>query len=74
MSPATRFILDCYHVGAEGLHLFGLVEEIGVGEYGFRVLFAREPSEESDFGIFGVDSVADGAVGYTAVLFDIFDS
>ena len=79
MSPLTRFgdqtrhVLDGNHVGAQCGHLFGLVQEVGVGEYGFRILLSEQTGEESDLGIFGVDRVADGAVGDAAVLLHILD-
>ena len=69
----TRHVLDRDHVGAQGRHLPGLVEEVGVGEHGPGLLAAHQACEESRLGVFRIDGVAHGAVGDAAVLFHVFD-
>ena len=69
----TRHVLDRNHVGAQRGHLLGLVEEIGVGEDLLMAFFAHELGEETGFGIFRIDRIANRAVGDAAVLLDVLD-
>ena len=69
----TAHILDGYHVGAESYHLLSLVNEVLVGEYRVRVLFARLDFLRSEGSVFRVNGVANCAVCDTAVFLDIFD-
>ena len=69
----ARHVLDRNHVGAECCHLFRLVEEVGVGKDRTGFLLPRESREESRFGVFRIDRIADRAIGDAAVLLDVFD-
>ena len=69
----TRHVLDRNHVGAQRGHLLGLVEEIGVGEDLLVALPAHELGEETGFGVFRIDRIANRAVGDAAVLLDVLD-
>ena len=69
----ARHVLDRNHIGAERSHLFGLIDKIGVGEDGLRLLPAHQAGQEPGFGIFGVDRIAHGAIGDAAVLLHVFD-
>ena len=80
VSPVRRdqaaHVLDGDHVGTQSFHLLGLAQEIFVGED----LFRRFRSSEERFdllaeglrGILRVDGGANGAIGDTAVLADVF--
>ena len=69
----TRHILDGDHIGTQGCHLLGLVEEVGIRKDGLRLLLAQQTLQERGLGVLRIDRVADGAVGNTAILLYVLD-
>ena len=70
----TAHIFDGDHVGSQGLHFLSLFQEVGISKDLTGQFFTLQQRDQTfSCREMGVDRIADGTIGQSAIFFHIFD-